>query len=583
MEVKWESSVALLRISFLLVLLLPAIACTPNTESPGQKQDVSARTDNTIPAEDEPEPSDTPENEPIEESSAEEGPSELPVSPPEEEPDIIPTVPATVFSAADASRFLSQATFGATKTDIDYLFETRRNYEAWIDDQIALQPSLHTDVPHRPSQDGRFDVWWSLSTEAPDQLRQRAAFALSQILVLSDHPDILFNNPDAVMGYYDTLVSGAFGNYRDLLKKVTINLAMGLYLSMKDSQKADPETGIRPDENYPREVMQLFSIGLVELNNDGTLRLSDGQPIPTYSQTDIEELSRIFSGWGADNAFFYGFDFTRPMKAYEEYHDSGAKTYLGHSIPAGLTAEQDLDNALDIIFNHPNVGPFISRQLIQRLVTSNPSPEYVDRVASVFNDNGQGVRGDLAATFKALLLDDEARLYDAANDSFGKLREPLLRATHLLRVAHGTIDADSYWRPASDFLQAPLNSPTVFNFYFPHFAPGGEIQDEGLVAPEFQITTTSSITTVTNKLYAMAVDAWNGSSSTDVSEFSGLAENPEQLVEYINLIFLAGTMSEGMKNALQGYIEDSSSLTEEETTRDVLYLVLTSAEYAVQR
>lgn len=564
------------RALLIAMLLVTVSACSPNSGNEEPQQQVTPRTDTGTST---PELSDT-----LPEEEVAEPPQNTTPDPQEEEqPEPTPPLPVTVFSAAEASRFLSQATFGATKPEIDYLFETRPNYEAWIDEQIAMAPSLHSDVAHRAGQDGRLDVWWTLSTNAQDQLRQRAAFALSQVLVLSDTPDILFNNGDAVIGYYDLLVSGVFGNYRDLLKQITVNLPMGIYLSLKDSQKADPDTGVRPDENYAREIMQLFSIGLVQLNPDGTPQLVDGKPVPTYTQSDIEELSRIFSGWGADNAFFYGFDFSQPMKAYDEYHDNGAKEFLGHSVSAGLTAEQDLDNALDIIFNHDNVGPFISKQLIQRLVTSNPSPEYVSRVSAVFNDNGEGVRGDLGAVFKAILLDSAARDYDSESDSFGKLREPLIRVTHLFRMAKGMIEEGNFWRPATDFLQAPLNSPTVFNFYFPNFSPGGEIQDAGLVAPEFQITTTSSITTVTNKLYAMSVGAWNASSTIDVSDFAELSANAIKLVDYLDLVLMAETMSDGMRNTLVDYINSSTSLTPEQLTRDVIHLVLTSAEFAVQR
>ncbi|MGV6815635.1 MAG: DUF1800 family protein [Thiotrichales bacterium] len=563
---------------YLCALAMLIGGCSPEAGQVSESPQLEPRTETSTP-----EPAETPEAVPKEIPPIEEQPQATAEPPTEEPADDEPAVPVTVFSAADASRFLSQATFGANKPDIDYLYETSQNYEHWIDEQIALPPSLHSVIPHRPSRDGRFDVWWKLSVDAPDQLRQRVAFALSQILVISDRPDILLNNPDAVIGYYDLLLTHAFGNYRALLKDVTVNLAMGVYLSLADSQKADPETGIRPDENYAREIMQLFTIGLVELNPDGSRKISEGTTIPTYTQTDVEELARIFSGWKADYAGSDGSFFSKPMKGYEEDHDNGEKVFLGQAVPAGLTVEEDLDNALDIIFNHPNVGPFISRQLIQRLVTSNPSPAYVERVAAVFNDNGSGVRGDLGATIKAVLLDDEARIYDENNITFGKLREPLLRATHLFRVAHGRIDEGTYWRPATDFLQAPLNAPTVFNFYFPDFSPAGVIQDAGMVAPEFQITTTSSIATITNKLYAMATGSPFASSSIDVSDFSALSTDPEAFLDYLDLVFMANTMSAEMKNNLKDYMNAHSSLEEEVMTRDVLNLILTSAEYAVQR
>ncbi|MBC8011178.1 MAG: DUF1800 family protein, partial [Burkholderiales bacterium] len=351
-----------------------------------------------------------------------------------------PALPGGTPTLAEASRFLNQATFGASPVSIFTL--RAQGYAAWIDAQrttptTLLLPQVQTrraellvrsggqyDGWHEPLQES----WWQSALTAPDQLRQRVAWALSQILVVSQE-GALADAHEPVAAYYDLLLTHAFGNYRDLLGEVTRSSQMGSYLSMMRNRKPDPETGQRPDENYAREVMQLFSIGLNQLHPDGTLRLdTKGLPRPTYTQLDIAGLARVFTGWGphydeanppewtpgdvADKAdwFLYGWDLDHPMTFYPEFFDTDDKTILGDTtIPASVPGINALDTALDTIFNHPNVGPFLARQLIQKLVTSNPSPGYVFRVASVFADNGAGVRGDLFATARAVLLDPEAR------------------------------------------------------------------------------------------------------------------------------------------------------------------------------
>lgn len=554
-----------------LVLCLSLISCTPEAPTP-TSPDRSA-TQNTSAAQNVPSSSPTP----IQASPNADAPT--PAAAPQPSP-------TTVWPPADrkraAARFLNQATFGATASAIDALTDSEVDLQQWIDAQLQLPPTLHAAIPHRVGRSGRFDVWWSVSTQAADQLRQRMAFALSQLFVISDEPDVLTNYEPAVTDYYDLLVSSAFGNFRELMHKVTLNLPMGIYLSMKDSQKADPATGTRPDENYAREIMQLFTIGLVELNLDGSPKLNNGQPIPTYTQHDVEELARVLTGWSSANAYSY-IDFDHPMKAYPEYHDTGAKEFLGHTVPAGLSPEEDLERALDIIFNHPNVAPFIARHLIQRFVTSNPAPDYIRRVATVFNDNGAGVRGDLGAVIKAVLTDPEATHERPDDPHFGKLREPLLKITHLFRIANGQIDTSNYWRVRNDLLQAPLRSPTVFNFFYPDFRPAGQIRAAGLVAPEFQITTTSSMTSTTNKLFAMALGEFDNDATLDVADLVPLAQNHNALVDYLDLVLTAKQLSTATRETLTNYLDTHTQLSAEEKIRDLLYLVLTSAEYAVQR
>ncbi len=485
-------------------------------------------------------------------------------------------------AAAQASRFLAQATFGPRRDEIDALVRGGNDFAAWIDDQMQKTPTLHRPLAQTLGGNKRMNAWWSAVVDHDDQLRQRMAWALSQILVISDFPTILRNHQDAVLDYYDLLARQAFGSYRDLLEDVTLSLPMGIYLSMKDSRKYDPATGAHPDENYAREVMQLFTIGLWQLDESGRRILKNGQPIPTYGQQDVEALARIFSGWSSADSWSYGNDFSRPMKAYPQYHDDGEKIFLGERFPAGQTPEEDLRQALDILFNHPNTGPFISRQLIQRFVTSNPSPDYVRRVAAVFADNGRGERGDLGAVVRAILLDDEARHLHRPDEAFGKLREPLLRVTHLWRNHHGKVKAGSFWKPEKDFLQAPLRSPTVFNFYPPDFSPVGELRDRNLVAPEFAITTTTSITTTTNKLYSMIYERWDAESSLDLGELETIATDADALIDWLDLVYCAGGMSDALRETIASALSDNAG-TPRQRARDALYLVIGSAEYAVAR
>ena len=390
------------------------------------------------------------------------------------------------YSDADAARFLAQATFGPTLDGIAHLRSV--GYQAWLNEQFALPASTQIpyldwveNLPPLPigndsvTDDTRIEAWTinALGTPDPsrgmaapaDQLRQRVAFALSEIFVVSNKNGTLAYQPWALASWYDTLAANAFGNYRALLKDATLHPAMGIYLTHMQNQKADTTHNIRPDENYAREVLQLFSIGLVKLAEDGTPLLNGGQPIPTYGQAGVRGFAAVLTGWNWNNTGCgpntyeccnennysncgrYGYNLPSwklPMQPIEAFHDNTSTKqlldYAGVALPAGVlaaggNASQELDAALDNIFHHPNVGPFIGRRLIQRLVTSNPSPAYVQRVASTFNDNGSGVRGDLKATVRAILLDPEARFGQWMYPSlFGKLREPLLKNTQLWRA-----------------------------------------------------------------------------------------------------------------------------------------------------
>ena len=424
------------------------------------------------------------------------------------------------FTRTEAVRFLTKATFGANEDSISRLLSL--GYETWVDEQLSKLPTLH--VPYFDAQQAahnaagigignsfrsfncglKTQAWLNGAVYGEDQLLQRMAFALSQIFVVGD------SDCDSVAlrytHYYDVLLNSAFGNYRDLLENVTLSSAMGSFLSLSGSNAYYGSPYFNsPDENYAREVMQLFSIGIHELNTDGSLKLNNGQPIETYTPEIILEMARALSGWirdvdGGGNQY----SLYAPMVAWNGlwaiWHDHGEKTILnGVVIPPGDRASQtgnniedDLKIVLDTLVAHDNVGPFISKQLIQRFVTSNPSPAYIKRVANVFNNNGSGVKGDLSAVIKAILLDTESlNSHEVTNG--GKLKEPLMRLTQIWRAFDTTSDVGflRYLNMKRDFGQRPLSADTVFNFYRPDFAPIGEIADRGLVAPEFYLASDS--------------------------------------------------------------------------------------------
>jgi uncharacterized protein (DUF1800 family) len=504
-------------------------------------------------------------------------------------------------SEAQAARFLTRSTFGPSHEDIHKLSVI--GYTAWFDEQTraattVLRPTLEAwkNAGADVGQDDRLMLWWRNVVQRPDQLRQRMAFSLGEIFVISDVAGTLRDDPVGMGEYYDILARGAFGNYRTLLEQITKSPAMGKYLSMLKNQKADPANNIRPDENYAREIMQLFSIGLNELNPDGTEVLDgSGNPIPTYDQSVVEGFAATFTGWNYANATSWDWPDENylPMEPWESYHETAAKTVLdGNVISAGQTAQQDLTMALDIIFNHPNVGPFMAHALIQRLVTSNPSPAYVGRVAAVFADDGTGVRGNLLAVLKAILLDPDA-VNGPTNDpaTFGKLREPLLRLTALWRAFHAVAPGGyiRYSDPEEDFAEAPGRAPSVFNFFAPDYLPPGALHDAGIFAPEFQITTEAKITTTTNRFYGCTFDGWYGGThdldkgwivlNTELP----LAADPVALVEDLNLLLMSGQMSPEMKTIVESMVTDTDPADPRQRVLEALYLITTSPEFSVQK
>lgn len=573
-----------------------------------------------------------------------------PVVPPQEEeplgPDLKPDPPLPEkgsmewSQAVEASRLLVQATFGPTAKDINAVMQTSR--EAWLDNQLIMPPTLHLPLLDQrftelgmairpdpePPEDAyqrdlqRSDIWWQIALRADDQLRQRVAFALSQIFVISNVDSNLFNDSRGIANYQDILLTHAFGNFRDLLQAITLNPLMGKYLSMIRNEKADPVRNIRPDENYAREIMQLFSIGLVELNLDGTEKQdTQGHPIPTYDQETIKTFARVFTGWNTYNAeYWWSWNHTaesevRPMKAFQEIHDTEEKVLLnGQMLPAGQTAEKDMQDALDNIFAHNNVAPFIAKQLIQRLITSNPSPNYVARVASVFNDNGLGIRGDLKAVIKAIYMDDEAiNGHKSSATVFGKLKEPLLKISALWRTfkAQGVPvidDNNNLQGNRIRFLgsdrntgQRPFGSFSVFNFYRPEYQHPGAISDADLTSPEFQILTESTIVSKTN--FIASCIYWRDKDQPNIEENinynwdvypprlnldeeKALTNNISDLLDRLDLLLLQGRLSQTAKTALTSHLELVPANNDDNQrlrVYEAIYLLASSPEYAVQR
>lgn len=517
-----------------------------------------------------------------------------------------------------SARFLAHATLGANMEEIERV--EALGLEAWIDEQMAIPASHHFDAMRRlqtaygdPALDltsgsvffRRF-AWWDRVMKAPDLLRQRVALALSEIFVISDGMDILSINPDTVASYYDMLLDGAFGSYEDLLLGATLHPGMGVYLSHLNNDRSNANLGRFPDENYAREVMQLFSIGLFELDADGSqLQDDDGNLIPTYSNGQITEFAKVFTGLGLQGpgAFFgsYAGDRALPMVMYEAHHEPGPKILLdGYTIASGQSGMEDIEEAIALLANHPNVGPFIALRLIQRLVKSNPSPKYIEDVARVFADDGAGVRGNLGAVVREILLNKEARR-DPRKDDDGHLREPFLRWVSLLRTFDASSTSGEYLIDGNPvgflLLQHPMTSPSVFNFFQPDFAPNGSVKEAGLVAPEFQITTDSSVIWAANLstffsvdiqfftppiafFRAGSIDAADLPVSIDLSDEEALNGDIDALLDRLDLLLTYGTLSEESRGAIRQVLDDPA-IDPSLRARTALHLILISPDYAV--
>ncbi|GJI91806.1 hypothetical protein RugamoR1_49690 [Rugamonas sp. R1(2021)] len=509
-----------------------------------------------------------------------------------------------------ASRLLAQATFGPTSASVASL--TGGTAEAWINTQFNAPQArylTYLDQYTAPTQTNFQEKFWTQAVKADDQLRQRIAFALSEIFVVSFQEANLGGRPRCVGDYYDLLADNAFGNFRTLLEGVSLHPAMGIYLSHFRNQKENGNH--QPDENFAREIMQLFTIGLYELNPDGSRKLQSGKPVETYTHEDVAGLAKVFTGWAAGGPDKLGSRFmgtikdpnweVMPMQNYPTYHSSSDKHFLGVSISGPTTGEADLALALDTLFQHPNVGPFFGRQLIQRLTTSNPSPDYVRRVAEAFDNNGQGVRGDMKAVIKAVLLDPEAT--GTTPVTTNKIREPILRMANWLRAFNATSDSGRYPLgnlddPINGLGEAPMRSPNVFNFYRPGYTPPNTaIATAGLVAPEMQIVGEPTVTGYLNFMQnALNYGVGTGFDiKADYSFALSLAATPSQLVDHVDLLLLNGAMSPTLRAQIQNTLNliplpapttnnaDLIAKLKAYRVKMAIYLAMASAEYIVQK
>ncbi len=521
-----------------------------------------------------------------------------------------------------ASRFLAQATFGPTTESIAELRNLGYDYSAWIDREVAKPASLAAPLVTAARDSGQVTTITNAHNRrarnqvmiaGSDQLRQRVAYALSQIFVISDNISAISNANEGSSSYYDMLARNSFGTFRQLLYDVTRHPMMGRFLSHYKNRKANAAAGTRPDENYAREVMQLFSIGLYRLNADGTYQMDgSGRPLDSYTNDQITEFARVFTGFTDESANNTGTgtgrtdfpsatqNYTAPMRMWDPQHDTGAKNLLNYSgarkptLPANQTGLQDIDDAIDNLVEHPNTGPFIGRQLIQRLVTSNPSDGYVARVAAAFANNGRGQRGDMVAVIKAILLDQEARqLAFVLDPEHGKLREPFVRVTHLLRAfrfsVSGTVLPYDFGSAVTETTigQYPLSAPSVFNFYLPDYEPPGPIGAAGLVGPEFQILNSVFGITTPNALYNL-INTSSGSFTLDLAPQASVSDNAGALVDNIDLLLTHGTLSSGTRaqvitavNGVTTAMVPTGSTLALTKARLAVYLIAVSPDFAV--
>jgi len=525
-------------------------------------------------------------------------------------------------TAPQASRFLLQAQFSASDADIAAV--QSQGYAGWLQAQFAkpsgmlgwdwLNAKGYGDVNNSSNfydstSPGDYMVWSQL-LGAPDAVRKRVALALSEMLVVSLNGLDFSWRSHAMAHYWDTLNTHAFGNYRDLLGAVTLNVAMGYYLNTKGNKKANGR-GSQPDENYAREVMQLFTIGLVELNPDGTPQLFGGNPMESYSATDVSELAKVFTGYeldmrqnvntaiaqtGGGSRNVPSTHYTRlPLIQVGNNHSTQAATFLGTTVAANTAPDAALKTALDCLFNHSNTAPFVCKQLIQRLVTSNPSPAYVQRVAAVFGNNGAGVRGSLTHVVAAILLDDEARGPSSlANNQFGKLREPMLRLVQWGRT-FGATSAAGTWKvgdlsdAGSKLGQSPLRAPSVFNFFRPGYVPSGTALSAGAVAPEFQLVNESSVGGYLNYLQGVISGGINADiKATYVAELA-LVANTTALLNRLNLLLCAGQLGSASQTLILNALNAMpfSAVPTDAQKRNRVYaavlMVMASADYLVQK
>jgi len=517
-----------------------------------------------------------------------------------------------------ASRLLQMAQFSSTPFEVAALIE--QGFEDWLNNQMATTEGqtgtqwLMSQNHHVPLSNqnffsgapGDYMIWHQLVSD-PQQMRQRIALALSEFFVVSLTPIDGFWPPFMIAGYWDVLTRNAFGNYRTLLEEISLNPAMGAFLNTKGNKKANIAKGFVPDENYAREVMQLFSLGLYQLNTDGSVKTNiSGAPLETYTQDDITNLARVFTGYnwdytGVTQTAVSGISFTvpttqftrNPMTVSASQHAPEEKRFLGTVIPAGTDGPNSLRLALDTLFNHPNVGPFFAKQMIQRLVTSNPSSAYIGRVAAVFNNNGSGLRGDLKAVWKAILKDPEA-MNRPTSSSGGKLREPVLRLVQWARTFRLN-SPSGQWRmgdlsnSGSSLGQSPLRAPSVFNFFRPGYVPPQTaIADQNLVAPEFQLHNETSTSGYINFMSSF-IERGTSDLRPDYADLIGIAHNSTDLLNWLNLNLTANSLSQAtvtiMRNALDARALTSTSSETDKKRRiyAAVLMTLCAPEYLIQK
>ena len=484
---------------------------------------------------------------------------------------------------------------------------------AWISDQFST-PSRDTHWNYVVVRKGpigcivcdakyinaTMESFWDQAVRSPDQLRQRTVLALSELFVVSTVNSPLEIQEDAHASYLDMLARNAFGNFRTLLEQVSTHPTMGVYLSHMKNEKEDAVTGRIPDENYAREVMQLFTIGLWQLNPDGSRKKDgNGRDIPTFNQADVMGMAKVFTGWGwngpdkSSAAWYWGAagDYKSQMQVFPDFHSKSEKRFLGAVVPANTSGEQTMKVAIDTLFNHPNVGPFFGSQLIKRFVTSNPSPAYVARVTAAFN-NSNGVRGDMKAVLTAVLMDPEARDNAKANDpQWGKLREPLVRFGTWMRAfdAKSPLGKYAIWNledQAFSIGQNPLRAPSVFNWFRPGYAPPGEIMKRGLVAPEFQITHETTVTGYANFIISVVeggISANEVQLSSSYTPELALANNPAALLDHLNLLLVAGRMSAQTRQIILNAVNAIPASEPKARVHTAITLTLVSPDFIVQK
>jgi uncharacterized protein (DUF1800 family) len=497
---------------------------------------------------------------------------------------------ADAMTSAAAARFLDQATWGPTPASIAEL--QGLGITAWLNHQFTARPS---DLPDQPiltsagKPNGNLApvqaAFFQNTLSGGDQLRQRVAFALSQIWVVSATSGVSYAY--AFPPYWRIFSEYAFGNYRDLIRAVTLNPAMGRYLDMADNIKGDPAKGTSANENYARELMQLFTLGLTQLNPDGSPVVDQNKnPVPTYDQAVVTNTAKVLTGWtyptapGATPKALNPAYYVGTMFAAESNHDTTAKTIFNNiTIPAGQTAEQDLESLLDALMKNTTMAPFICQQLIQHLVTSNPSPQYIQRVSSVFTNDGNGVAGNLKAVITAILTDPEARAGDdpnaAANPNFGHMREPILFMANLLRGLNGTLGPYSaIYNNASAMGEQLFYAPSVFSYFSPQYRTAN-----GMLGPEFQIYSTQTAADRADIVNTLLYGALDKSTKVDLTPFVTQAEEIGPLLNYISSIFLHGSMPAGIEQAATDAY--NAATTAQSKAQAALYVVLTSGNYQI--